>query len=72
MHLSTNTSWTDCSIRCLVPVRSRRSWASTLLVEINQELGRPVHASRIIGVYPRSEVRLRENWTPPPEAPPQA
>ncbi|MGE0816645.1 MAG: mechanosensitive ion channel family protein [Vicinamibacterales bacterium] len=69
VYFSSNASWTDCAIRYLVPVRARRAWASRLLVEIGRELGRAEHARRIVSVYPRSEVRLRESWTPPPEQP---
>lgn len=68
VFLSANTSWIDCAIRYLVPVRARRRWASTLLIEVSRELARPEHAGRIQGVYPRTEVRLREQWTNDPTA----
>ena len=70
VYLSDAESWTDCTIRYLVPVRSRRHWSSALRLEISRELLAPEHQSRILPVYPRTEVRLREEW-PPPAGDPQ-
>jgi len=59
VYLSTTESWTDCTIRYLVPVRSRRRWSSELILEISRELAKPEHQNRIQSVYPRREVFLR-------------
>jgi small-conductance mechanosensitive channel len=68
VYFSPAESWTDCTVRYLVPVRSRRGWSSSLMVAIGQELARPEHSERIRPVYPRREVRIRRDWTgaPPP------
>ena len=62
VYFSTTDSWTNCTIRYVVPVRSRRKWSSDLLLEISRELARPEHRGRIISVYPRTEVVLRQGW----------
>ena len=64
VYFSTTDAWTNCTIRYVVPVRSRRKWSSDLLLEISRELARPEHRGRIISVYPRTEVVLRQGWTP--------
>ncbi|CAN5652060.1 hypothetical protein BH23ACI1_BH23ACI1_20000 [soil metagenome] len=68
VYLSMADSWTDCTLRYLVPVRSRRHWSSLLTLEVSRELGRPEHAGRVLPVYPRTEVTLHKEWpaaTPP-------
>ena len=67
VYLSTTDSWTDCTVRYLVPVRSRRHWSSTLVLEFSRELARDVHQGRIISVYKRTEVLVRNDWAPKPE-----
>jgi small conductance mechanosensitive channel len=62
VYLSTTDSWTNCTIRYLVPVRSRRRWSSALVLEVARELERPEHAGRILPVYPRTEVKVRDAW----------
>jgi small conductance mechanosensitive channel len=62
VYLSTTDSWTNCTVRYLVPVRSRRRWSSALVLEVARELERPEHAGRILPVYPRTEVRVQEAW----------
>ena len=64
VYLSAADSWTDCTVRYLVPVRSRRKWSSALLLEIARELASHRHRGRIFSVYPRREVVVREGWTP--------
>jgi small conductance mechanosensitive channel len=61
-------SWTDCTIRYLVPVRTRRAWASRLVLAASQEMARPEHAGRILPVYQRTEVLLRRDWSGEPTA----
>jgi small-conductance mechanosensitive channel len=63
VYFSAAESWTDATIRYLVPVRSRRAWSSSLVVAVSEELARPEHHGRIRPVYPRREVLLRDNWT---------
>lgn len=74
VYVSSGASWTDCSIRYLVPVRARRAWASRLLVAVNAELDKPEHRGRITNAYPRSEIRSRDTWreVPPVAGPPDA
>jgi small conductance mechanosensitive channel len=69
VYLSMADSWTDCTLRYLVPVRSRRHWSSLLTLEISRELARPDHARRILPVYPRTEVTVHQQW--PAAAPPE-
>jgi small-conductance mechanosensitive channel len=64
VYLSMADSWTDCTIRYLVPVRTRRHWSSTLTLAASQEMAKPEHRGRIVPVYPRTEVLLREQWQP--------
>jgi small-conductance mechanosensitive channel len=59
VYLSAADSWTDCTLRYLVPVRTRRGWASTLTLEVSRELAKPEHATRIVPSYPRREVIVR-------------
>jgi small conductance mechanosensitive channel len=68
VYLSPADSWMDCTIRYVVPVRTRRKWSSALVLAIAEEVARPEHAGRILTVYPRTEVQLRENWTQRPVA----
>ena len=63
VYLSAEDSWTDCTLRYVVPVRSRRRWSSALILAISQELAKPEHADRIRAVYPRREVLVRRTWT---------
>lgn len=61
VYLSSAETWIDCTLRYLVPVRTRRSWASALTLEITRELARPEHAPRILTAYPRREMFVREH-----------
>jgi small conductance mechanosensitive channel len=62
VFLSLADSWTDCTIRYLVPVRTRRAWASRLVLAAAEEMAKPEHAARILPVYPRTEVLLQQRW----------
>lgn len=66
VYFSSADAWTVATLRYLVPVRTRRHWASTLLVEVGAALARPEHAGRVGMAYPRMEVQLRESWTQAP------
>jgi hypothetical protein len=72
VYLSFAEAWINCTIRYLVPVRSRRGWSSTLSLEIAREVARPEHRERIISAYPRTEVKLWEDWPKPAPPPPGA
>lgn len=62
VYLSSRDAWTDCTLRYLVPVRTRRHWSSALLLAISVELATPEHAARVQSAYPRTEVSLRPSW----------
>jgi small-conductance mechanosensitive channel len=62
VYLSAGPSWTDCTLRYLVPIRSRRRWSSALTLAISREVGAAQHRGRIIPVYPRQEVVVRQDW----------
>lgn len=62
VYLSTADSWTNCTIRYLIPVRSRRRWSTALVLEASRELAKPEHHGRIIEVYPRMDVVVRRDW----------
>ncbi len=51
-YVSSTASWVDITVRYLVPVRQRRSWATRMQLALSAELARPVHAGRITGSYP--------------------
>jgi hypothetical protein len=55
---SSSESWTDLSIRYLVPARERRRWKSELVVLTGEVLSRPENASRVRAAYPRRDVKL--------------
>ncbi len=62
VYLGPADSSTACAVRYLVPVRSRRAWASQMILETSRELAKPEHRGRIISVYPRQELLLRRDW----------
>jgi small conductance mechanosensitive channel len=70
VFVSMDDAWTNLTLRYLVPARERRRWASDLIVAITSESKKPEHAGRIIGSYPRTEVRLKDQWKPNPEESP--
>lgn len=53
-------SWTNFTIRYLVPARSRRSWATKLYVAASNEIARAEHQGKITPAYPRSDIFLRK------------
>lgn len=50
-------SWTDLSIRYLVPARERRKWKSELAVRVAEVMARPEHAQRVFTPYPRRQLQ---------------
>lgn len=63
VYVSQTDSWTDITVRYLVGARERRTWSSTLLVEINAELAKPEHRERVVGAYPVTRVDLQSSHT---------
>lgn len=57
-------SWTNFTVRYLVPARARRRWASKLYVAVSKEISRPEHAGKITPAYPRRDVVVK---SPSPE-----
>jgi len=51
-------SWTDLTVRYLVPARERRRWSRDLLLAVNEAFARPEHAERIRTGYPRTQIEL--------------
>jgi small conductance mechanosensitive channel len=62
VYFSLADAWTDCTLRYLVPVRTRRKWVSILTLEVSSEIAKPEHHPRILSVYPRTEILLRRSW----------
>lgn len=66
VYLAPAESWTNLTVRYLVPARERRRWSSRLFVEIVAELGRGENLRRIPTGYPRVQMEPA-----PPEAAPE-
>ena len=66
VYLSQVDSWTNCTVRYVVPVRTRRHWSSTLILAIVEETSKPEHRGKILPAYPRRDVTMIE---PPRERP---
>jgi small conductance mechanosensitive channel len=62
VFFSAADAWTNCTVRYVVDARKRRRAASDLVAALSTAMADPVHQGRIIGAYPRSEVRLRRSW----------
>ena len=65
VYLSLADSWTNCTVRYLVPVRQRRRWASELIEALSREMAQPEHQGRIIGGYPHSDIVLLDRQSRP-------
>ena len=59
VYLELADSWTECTVRYVVPVRTRRHWSSTLILAVAEALAQPEHRDRILPAYPRTDVTLR-------------
>ncbi len=57
VYASARDSWTDLTIRYVVPVREMRKWSSALLLAVNEALGDAGVAERVHPAYPRSQVQ---------------
>jgi small conductance mechanosensitive channel len=58
VFVSQTDSWTDLTVRYLVNARERRRWASALIYEINVELAKPEHRSRVTSSVPETRLQL--------------
>lgn len=58
VFISLDESWTNLTIRYLVPARERRKWQSLLAQAIMTELNKPEHAERIVSVFPRRQIQF--------------
>jgi small-conductance mechanosensitive channel len=54
---SSAESWTDLSIRYLVPARERRKWKSELLLRVTEAFAQPEIATRVLPAYPRRQLQ---------------
>jgi small conductance mechanosensitive channel len=68
LFFSLAESWTNCTVRYLVHARERRRWASDLILALTVEAQKPEHQGRIISAYPRTEVQLRQSFSPDPDS----
>lgn len=70
LFVSSGDTWTNITVRYLVPARERRLRESELLEALVRELERPEHEGRIEAAVPRLEVELDGGGgggaTPPP------
>jgi hypothetical protein len=63
VFVSTADAWTNYTVRYLVEARHRRRRASDLVVALSMAAADRAHAGRITLAYPRTEVRLRNEWS---------
>lgn len=52
-------SWTDVTVRYLVPARARRKWSSEIFQAITEAMARPENRERVVGGLPRQVVESR-------------
>ncbi len=62
VYVAARESWTDLTVRYLVPAREMRKWSSRLLLAVNAELAEPALRDRVFPAYNRSQVQQ----VPPP------
>jgi small-conductance mechanosensitive channel len=58
VFISLDDSWTNLTVRYLVPARERRRWKSALALAVSEELKKPEHETRIVGVFPRRQIQF--------------
>lgn len=59
IFVSPSDSWTNFTVRYLVPARTRRRWATELYVAVSEEIVRPEHSGKIAPAYPRRDLALK-------------
>ena len=57
VYVSPRDSWTDLTVRYLVPAREMRKWSSELLLAVNRALSDPDVAPEVRSSYPRTQVQ---------------
>ncbi len=57
VYVSTQESWTDLTVRYVVPVREMRKWSSRLQLALNEALREPDVADRVFGAYTRTQIQ---------------
>ena len=57
VYASPRDSWTDLTIRYMVPAREMRIWSSRLLLAVNEAMAAPGIARRVRAAYPRNQVQ---------------
>jgi small-conductance mechanosensitive channel len=58
VFVSLEDSWTNLTVRYLVPVRERRRWKSELAEAAMTEFNSSEHQDRIISVFPRRQIQV--------------
>ncbi len=71
VYVSAAESWTEVTVRYVVPVREMRKWASRLHLALNEALAEPDVAERVFTGYTRSQIQhlppMMLNEEDPPE-----
>ncbi|MFW6331521.1 MAG: mechanosensitive ion channel protein MscS, partial [Gemmatimonadota bacterium] len=57
VFVAAEESYTDLTIRYMVPVREMRVWSSRLLMALTEAMAAPDIAERVYPAYPRSQVQ---------------
>jgi small-conductance mechanosensitive channel len=58
VYFALEDSWTNLTVRYLIPARERRVWQSRLAHRAMTEFNDPEHAERILPVFPRRQVQI--------------
>lgn len=58
VYVTLADSWTNFTVRYLVPLRERRRWSSDLVLAVSEALSNAEHVGKIRAGYPRTEVDL--------------
>jgi small-conductance mechanosensitive channel len=58
VFISLDDSWTNLTVRYLIPARERRKWKSLLALAVSEELKKPEHEKKIVGVFPRRQIQF--------------
>ena len=70
VYISPSDSWTDLTVRYLVPARERRKWSTRLLLAIDEAIQSPETEGRIVPGLPRQVVEETRGRPGPPPGPP--
>jgi small conductance mechanosensitive channel len=62
VYVAARDSWTDLTVRYVVPVREMRKWATRLQLALNEAFEEPEVADRVFAAYTRTQVQT----LPPP------